>query len=451
MSAKINLALIFVIRSLIGLYRSISIKRKENIILLEPYNQQQLIDIENPDQFISGDYYNEYFTNHALKRDDFFFLSDIYPPPLSEDIKLKKAYFVNKYSKRSLNFEYFIALVLINPINLYKAYKINKQLKKNLSFNNNELCYTDNLLFNFLQSKSKLLTYIWIREKAAKIATRNKNIKRIIGHHEQSINHFSIIKGSRENNIISIGIQHGVLTPFHMQYIYDSRDLSYKPTADYMITWGDYWNNLLIDSSIYTKNNCFALGQIRTDVIPNLNKLYHGNSKKNILFASQPAIIGEEIRYNLARDILMSAKSLNYKLIIKPHPGEKDAIIFFKKVANDVNYYDYVISNNDLYKLLSESDCLMTYHSTVSSEAVYFLKPVIILDYKEYDISNYSKFEGAIFTIKNKNELINTLDLLINDKLKISLETQKKFISKYSFSIDGKTSERYINFIQSLS
>lgn len=450
LNSKINLLIIFALRSFIGFYRSISIKRKENVILLEPYNQQKLIDIENPNQFIYGDYYNEYFTNHALKKDDFFFLSDIYPPPLNEDIKLKKAYFTNKYSRKSLNFEYFITIILINPINLYKAYKFNKQLKKNLVLDNKELTYSEALLLSFLRNKSKLMVYIWLREKAAKIATKNKKIKRIICHHEQSVNHFSIIKGGRENNLISVGIQHGVLTPYHMQYIYDSRDLPYLPTVDYMITWGEYWNNLLIDLSIYSKKNCFSLGQIRTDIIPKINQHSHNHNKKNILFASQPAIIGEEIRYNIAHDILLSAKSLDYNLIIKPHPGEKDAINFFKKVAEDVGYFDYSISNDDLYKLLSNSDCLITYHSTVSSEAVYFFKPVIILDYKEYDISDYSKFEGAIFTAKHKEELLNILDLLIKGELKISLETQKKFISNYSFSIDGKTSERYINFINSL-
>ena len=92
---------------------------------------------------------------------------------------------------------------------------------------------------------------------------------------------------------------------------------------------------------------------------------------------------------------------------------------------------------------------LITYFSTVGTEAVYFYKPLIILDHLKQDIQNYHK-ENVAFQATNSNELKNYINKILSDDLKINVKAYQNFINKYAYKIDGKVSERCLNFIKNL-
>ena len=100
-----------------------------------------------------------------------------------------------------------------------------------------------------------------------------------------------------------------------------------------------------------------------------------------------------------------------------------------------------------MYFLLSVCDVLITCFSTVASEAIYFYKPLIILDHLKQDLLNYYK-EGVAFQATDSNEIKEYINKILTGELTINQKAYQNFINKYAYKIDGKVSERCLNFIK---
>lgn len=442
----ITFGIIFIIRFFLGFIHSFKRKKKKHIIFTEPYNQQILLDINNPSTFIKGDYYNEYLTDYALHQKDFMFLSDFYIPKTDERTTIKKTFFTNKYSKKTLFFEYYLVCYILNPFNWINVLGYRKMFKNSLQSLNHSLYHS--FTIPFIKSKKNLLTLMYIREEVmAKWLKRNKALS-VTCHHEQAYHHFSFIMGARKANVKSIGFQHGIIHPMHPHYIFKDDDIIYHPFPDFMITWGKHWQNMLTENSVYPTSSVVSLGQIRTDIIDKLPRKNKNEKKHTILYASQPHY-RDQIRNKITRDIFETIqKTPNTQLIIKPHPGEKDADSYFMHIAKELNFNCWEITRNDLFLLLNACDILITYNSTVASEAIYFKKPVFLYDPEDRDVSGYTKYIGAVFNNTNPETLQSNFKSLIDGTLNISESVQEAFIESFCYKIDGKTCERYINFIR---
>lgn len=269
----------------------------------------------------------------------------------------------------------------------------------------------------------------------------------------------TILDAAKFSGIVTVGIQHGTIHELHPAYMYTIEDIDRKIVPDYNLLWGKYWKSLLKDKGNYPPESLVIIGQIRTDIIPEITRTKVPLSalsrikkdKKIILYASQfqrDLVLREKAALDIMKAV---SNNDNLHLIVKLHPSEKNEFEYYHNLASEANCKNYnIIYSADLYLLLSRSDVVVTCFSTVGAEAVYFKKPLVIIDYLKQDIQNYYK-SGIALQATSLIELQNYLDSIITGKIDLNRSAYDKFIDDYAFRIDGKVCERYYDFIEKLN
>lgn len=444
--------IIFLIRLVIGFFLSFRKCKNKHVLFLEPYTLQKVLDLSSKgsNRFVLSDYYNEYLSDKCLHQNDFVFISDFYFPKGVSFSSIKKQFFINKYTSKSIYFEYHFAKAFFNPIFLLEIFRFRSCLKNGIS---KELSsnHSNKLLIGGIKSSLNLLTLMYARERVFEKLAKRYCFKSVTCHHEQVYHHLSFFYGAKKSKVPTIGFQHGIIHPRHMHYMYTALDVKFDPFPDYMITWGDYWKNILINKSSYPESRVISLGQIRTDIIPDLINHKIVNEKLKVLYASQPHYRAD-VRDRITKELLLFfSNRTECELIIKPHPGEKDAHSYFHHIAKSLHLQSPVLTFDDLYLTLNSCDVLITHNSTVTAEAIYFKKPVILYDFENSDVSGFSRFKGAVFTADSPNQLNEIISSILNKKLPIDEAVQDDFIRQFCFAIDGNTCQRYIDFIREKS
>lgn len=308
------------------------------------------------------------------------------------------------------------------------------------------------LALEVFQSLDKSSGYYLFRYFAARDYFGGSGIKAVIAADENSPLTKSILDAAKFCGIKIIGLQHGTMHDLHPAYIYTENDRKNYVMPDLTLTWGKYWEEFLIRKGNYPPNSVISVGQIRTDIIPELLKAEKQKQARpigKIVFASQPQR-DPELRYQAAYDVFKAAKRLpKSKLIVKLHPREFDDSGYYEAIAREARCSNYVLdTTSDLYQLIAECDVLITCFSTVGTETVYFYKPLIILDHLKQDIMGYAA-EGVAFHATDSLSLTSILSRIFRGTLKIDREKYDAFIRKYACQIDGKVAERCIEAITS--
>jgi hypothetical protein len=266
----------------------------------------------------------------------------------------------------------------------------------------------------------------------------------------------SILDAAKIYGIKTIGIQHGTIHDLHPAYMFTKGDVTRKPMPDFTLVWGENWKKILSEKGNYDPDSLVITGQIRTDIIEVLEKRKSSlefrkahPGKTLILFASQFQR-DLALRERAAIDILQIAKkTMSSHLIIKLHPSEKNEAGYYHSLANEVGCRNYEIKYyTDLYLLISRSDIISTCFSTVGTEAIYFNKPLIIIDYLKQDIQNYYK-SGIALQATNNLELQQFVEMVVSGQYKINATKYELFIRNYAYRIDGKVAERIVAFLKS--
>lgn len=303
----------------------------------------------------------------------------------------------------------------------------------------------------FLQFRSlnKTSVFYLSRYFAARKYFSNSGIKSIVATDENSPLTKSILDAAKSHGIKTIGIQHGTMHDLHPAYIYTKNDRENNIMPDLTLTWGKYWEDFLIYKGNYPHGSVKSVGQLRTDLIPELLKR---ESEKNendskILFASQPQR-DPELRYRAAFDVFKAISIIeNVILIVRLHPREFSDAGYYEAIANDVGCINYVFDyKSDLYELIASCEIVVTCFSTVGTETVYFHKPLVILDHLRQDIAGYAA-EKVAFTAIDSESLKSTIIAILDGSIMPDCLTQDIFIEKYANVIDGKVAKRCIEAI----
>ncbi|MEK6862946.1 MAG: CDP-glycerol glycerophosphotransferase family protein, partial [Nanoarchaeota archaeon] len=142
-------------------------------------------------------------------------------------------------------------------------------------------------------------------------------------------------------------------------------------------------------------------------------------------------------------------------LIIKKHPSGSLEDNEINKIADKLNFKNYIISRDmDICNLINASFAIITRQSNMGLEGMILGKYIIIMDtyFDTNDYFEYTKFNAALYA-KKPGELKKALKSLIeNKKLQEKLQNNiKKFIS-YNYSVnDGNSSERMAKLIQEIT
>jgi hypothetical protein len=214
-----------------------------------------------------------------------------------------------------------------------------------------------------------------------------------------------------------IEIQHGIIHPYHLSYIYPNLN-SVKESVlknKKIITHGKYYTDLLINSSQFDSKNVETLGNplysnykdnnfSDKDIL--MKKLNLDNDKKIILITSQYERRIQDVILNFVRE-LHEIVSEEYVIVIKLHLREVKEKIYIE--FNEIKNIRVTLENPSLLELLSCSLVHISVSSTVILEAILFDLPNVII---KTDFSGYidELFGGKVLSIDKATDLLEYLN-----------------------------------------
>ncbi len=449
----LNYLIFFAIRIVFSVFQLIKIKKAKHIVIDHAIKQTCLnIHTLKPEP---GNYNLEYLFEKLDH--DFIILDDVDIPKFhrGSDFRLKRWHFKSK--GRRLNGE-LILLQGILSLNLRKQLKKSSLLlsEKYDQIESNLNDPIDLIMNDFLRSLHASGKFYIFKYLSYKRFFKSHSYRSISTIDENSPRIKSILDAAKTLAIKTIGIQHGTIHELHPAFMFTLEDAKRKLVPDFTLLWGENWKKLLIEKGNYPAESLVIEGQIRTDIIPVLKphrisgQIEVPANSKIILFASQPQQ-DPELRKQSGLDIFAAAKAVPAThLIVKLHPAEFNDINYYRELAIRSGCSNYqIVSEIDLYLLISLCDIVVTCFSTVGAEAVYFNKPLIILDHLRQDIQKYF-IEGIAFQATNVQELKDYIVKILDNQLSVKTAVYENYIRNYAYKIDGNVSNRIVQFIKSL-
>jgi len=135
---------------------------------------------------------------------------------------------------------------------------------------------------------------------------------------------------------------------------------------------------------------------------------------------------------------------------IKVHPDED--MNAYMRIIEDVGVGAHISKTGDIYEFLSVCDVLITGFSTTLLDAMILGKSVITINLtKMKDPVPYAE-SGAAIGVYDEESLPKAIEsALYDENVKTKLrQAQKEFIYEHAYKIDGKSSERVIEIMESL-
>ena len=361
----------------------------------------------------------------------------------------------SSHQYRKLNIDYFMAdSIIVRALmkrKLRKKYRmIRSALAEKIKHFKSE--YSDKsyyLVNHFLSTAWPSNTVYILRYLGFRDICETERPLSVSASDENSPYNKCLLDAASSAGIKTIGIQHGAIHELHPAYRFAKGEIKLGIIPDKTLVWGPKWKEILMKICHYPGHTIKVTGQSRTDSINHLinTTVHKPGASRIVLFASQPQR-DPSLRERAAKD-LFEASSIfsNVKIVLKPHPLEKDHLEYYGSIARSVGL-KYLIyrQDEDLYKLISESDAVYTCFSTVGMEAIYFSKPLLVHDPLDQDIQGYIK-EGVGMQIKNKNECVDILGNLVNGTLLVDQDNIQRFIANNAFRIDNRASERIVEEI----
>lgn len=348
---------------------------------------------------------------------------------LHSDQEIKKA---NKYNNNFIPFEFGIAIKKFLGEKLIDRKLINNNIDiiRNLDYTFKG-CNLYDIITEYFFSQCEKICFSYLKEL--------NYIKRIIKKY--NIHKCIVIdEGDRGRCFVTAGnilgkytyaIQHGIIVMNSHSYHINSKYQNIVPKKTFL--WGERYKNILINNTnVYNEKNLAVVGQIRTQYIEKdkYNKKECKNrGTLNLLFISQYM---DDLVKPAGKILFEALKKLDieYKIIIKLHPGESVYYKYYDKLKRIYELKDVeIVKDRDLYELLQWSDVVISVHSTAILEASFFKKPSICIRTPKYnDVCEFVK-DGLSIGINNSCQLVQILK-----------NTEKYFNDQY-FS----TMESYMN------
>lgn len=452
---KLNYGLFLATRFLNGLFQSFRKTGKKHLFL-DRANKQWCLNLNSLKP--EPENYNLAYV-FAGADNDFMVIDEVEQPKFDEGnpFRLKKWMFFNpRKNLKRIPGEYILLRAVFSP-----------EIWRNFRHTDGNIRNTlPSLLNESMSSKEKWLIKRMIQFHKASRLYLFKNLayqryfasqkfKTISTIDENSPAVRSILDAARSHNIRTIGIQHGNIHELHPAYRFTENDIQRNLICDSTIVWGEYWKEFLNKVSGYPIDRLFTAGQSRTDIIPVLLKhrekliAQSGLPKKEIVVFASQLQQDPLLRERAAFDVFESVKDLaNVHLVVKLHPSESGDSGYYHRIAAQAACSNYTITSSiDLYQLIASCKILITCFSTVGAEAVYFSKPLIILDHLEQDIQGYIS-QNVAFKATGWQEMKSLIERILSDDLKPDEEAREIFILRNAFAIDGQTSARMLDFIR---
>ena len=450
----VKFLLVFLWRSLSGLFHLGKLKKAKYAVISNAIDTQPVLNI-NTFNVEKGSHLSQYYQQYISNNKEFVNFNELYPLNIFSERGLDIG---NHLLFREYPNQIYLEAVFFKALFRPKIWsetksKIN-ELKMSLDLlKNAKLDFDNDIVRSKVFAFKRLMFFTIFRKIVLEQFFRKQNLLAVGGTNEQDPKVRSVLESASNVGVGTYGIQHGIVHPFHMAYMFSEKDKEYEVFPHKTFLWGDFWKNILINHSIYSDNQLEVVGQVRTDIIPKLKSItksgYVSDSDKEktiIFYPSQPL----HSREKLALDLFNYAKDKEDVVVyIKPHPMEFDCADFYNKLAIKLGVDNIEIINDDLFLMLSYSDIVVIYNSTVGAEAAYFMKPVIVLNYDNNDYNGFIT-EGFAYGVTNGQELDDKLNSIIDLKASLPEEKYHNFITKMTHKIDGKVAQRIEEGVKNL-
>lgn len=294
----------------------------------------------------------------------------------------------------------------------------------------------------------------------------------IIMTDEYSMYGRALINAAKKHNILSIAIQHGLISENHTKYCrnHDPHDVSVKgkeigtsyPIPDITCVWGKSQYEILVNCAGYPKDQVIITGNPRYDYLSHATEKYsrdtfytkYNINPNNRIILWATGTHGENYEDNIAyiNEVISACNVIpNVTLIIKQHPNEQPehTKIYRDAMEKNKDRFQIILPDKmeDTTEMVFSSDILIIRASTVGQEAVAFHKPIIILDFSEKkDLLEYVK-ENVAVPAYCEGSLRNALITCLQNS-PITRDNQDIYITNYMNKIDGLAAKRIAKLIE---
>ena len=277
---------------------------------------------------------------------------------------------------------------------------------------------------------------------------------------------FSLV--GKLENVLTLSIQHGVIGHPAINFVNaecESTDVVnpfWRPIADKIAVFGDYYKDLFINYSSYSPDKVVVTGQPKNDYLARADEIFDKNklcnklginpNEKIVVWITQThGLTLDENRKNVSCVYNALRLLKNTRLIIKLHPGENQKAPLYRE-NKLIKPIIIAAKDADTNELLYACDVMITKNSTTTIEAMILNKPVIILNLSNQpDYVPYAE-SGAAAGVYKEEDLLPTLKKVLYDSQfrKKFEKNRKKFVYEHAYIQDGKASKRVSDLIMQM-
>jgi hypothetical protein len=320
---------------------------------------------------------------------------------------------------------------------MYKNVNVFNSLKHNLNF-----IYSKEFLYLVIKY---YLTFRGI--------IKNERIKAVLLTSQNNIFEKSLIAATKKENLPVYIIQHGIGlgtlstidTPENVRFAVFSE--KYKKELEKLRVSPE--NIKIVGPIIFDGIEKFV-GEKREEKGRKEESKNEEGRESKVLLATSPFIedrfVEKEDYFCKIKKILTELKKSNLSVTIKLHPRERTAN-HYQEIGKELGLKIKIsteVGRENHYRLINESDLIISFGSTVALEAMIIGRPTLTINlFDGPNPTNPTVFESGASTIVNYQQDISglALELLSENKFKIKADT---FIKNLCYKIDGKASERIV-------
>jgi len=234
----------------------------------------------------------------------------------------------------------------------------------------------------------------------------------------------------------------------------DNKSPLWRPLADKKLLWGEASRQWHSQKNFIPENKLMIIGAPKYDFLKELGsqdekeiRTKYGLKDKEKLVTIFTAEIPSEEEF-IASVIKSVEKNKGYRIIIKLHPldtYQNEGVI--RKLVKNLNSNALIIRAENCSKLIYASELNVTIASTLVYECILLNKNTIVYG-TDYDAEQFYIKEGVVKICKTTAELSTEITNALKKSYSMPVELRKKFIRKYLYSDDCKSSERAVEEIQ---
>jgi hypothetical protein len=263
-------------------------------------------------------------------------------------------------------------LVIVAKKKARRLYKESKLFTKN-NYNNKELKLIKNHL-DFLLSYEMILLVVLYYETLKK-KVNEENIKAVVLTADSLFFERCALAAAHNSGINSFIIQHGTGTGFaelEGQFLVKNK----------FLVFGEYFKEQLLAKD-YKENQIEVVGPLVFDEIVKYKEIPMATERKILLLTAtfwEDKIMVKNVYLDKLKEIITTLSKDNIKIIIKPHPREKNEDNYLRLIKE--NHFDNVILNkktdqDELYKQIRESCLVVTLTDGAIMESIILEREVI--------------------------------------------------------------------------